>query len=437
MTNLITHFNVDAPINKLVLKIIMIMPSMLLQKLHPKAKSQENNEAVERRMKLWADGKFEEFVSEAKAIQKRLDNNQHKRRVETDKARLFRLKMENGQIRQAARLLEHEESGGLVPLNEETLRKLKEKHPKKAQATAEGLLQGERERSHPVIYKRITGEMMRRASIETKGAAGPLGMDANIWWKLLTSRKNPSSKSDLREAIAKLARKMCTEDCKYLRPFFSNSLVPLKTHSSSVCPVDIGEVLWRFIGKCVMDIAKEDVQKTVGNLQVCAGQHAGAETAIHAMRELYDDKECEAVLLVDASNAFNTLNREAVMHNIGILCPTLTTFVQNTYRQLAHLILSDRSTITSEEGTTQGDPTAMTMYALGLVALQEIISLKNTRAKYVAYADDLIEAGDIKALRKWWDNITQHGPPLGYKPNAAKPSLIVKNEHKELAENIY
>ena len=173
MTKLITHvthYNVDAPINKLALNIIMIMPSLLLQKLHPKAKAQENNEASKRRMKLWADGKFEELMSEAKAIQKRLDNNQHKQRGETDKARLFRLKMENGQIRQAAILLEHEERGGLVPLNEETLRKLKEKHPERARATAEALLQGERKQSHSVLYKRITGEMVRRAAIETKGA---------------------------------------------------------------------------------------------------------------------------------------------------------------------------------------------------------------------------------------------------------------------------
>ena len=139
--------------------------------------------------------------------------------------------------------------------------------------------------------------------------------------------------------------------------------------SNDVRSIGIGEVLQRIIGKCVIYIAKEDVQKAVGNLQVCASQHAGAEAAIHAMRELYDDKECEAVLLVDASNAFNTLNREAMMHNIGILCPTLTTFAQNTYRQPAHLILSDGSTIISEEGTSQGDLTAMAMYALGLVAL--------------------------------------------------------------------
>ena len=66
------------------------------------------------------------------------------------------------------------------------------------------------------------------------------------------------------------------------------------------------------------------------------------------------------------------------MHNTGILCPTLTTFVQKLIGQPAHLILSDRFTIISEEGTTQGDPISMAVYALGLVALQE----KNKSAEH-------------------------------------------------------
>ena len=65
-----------------------------------------------------------------------------------------------------------------------------------------------------------------------------------------------------------------------------------------------------------MDIVKEVVQKAVVNLQVFAGQYARAEAALHAMRELYNDKDCEAV--------FNTLNKEAMIHNIGILYPILT-----------------------------------------------------------------------------------------------------------------
>ena len=46
-----------------------------------------------------------------------------------------------------------------------------------------------------------------------------------------------------------------------------------------------------------MDRVKEDVLKAVGNLKGHAGQHAGTEAAIHVMREMYSDKDCEAVLL--------------------------------------------------------------------------------------------------------------------------------------------
>ena len=49
-----------------------------------------------------------------------------------------------------------------------------------------------------------------------------------------------------------------------------------------------------------MDIVRDDGQKAVGNLQVCASQHARVEAAIHEMREMYNAKDCEAVLLVEA-----------------------------------------------------------------------------------------------------------------------------------------
>ena len=74
---------------------------------------------------------------------------------------------------------------------------------------------------------------------------------------------------------------------------------------------------------------------------------------------------------MDTSNAFSTLNGQAMMHSINVLCPTMTTFVQNTYKQPAHLIFSDGLILTSEKGTMQGEPITMAMYALGLVDLQE------------------------------------------------------------------
>ena len=46
---------------------------------------------------------------------------------------------------------------------------------------------------------------------------------------------------------------------------------------------------------------------------------------IHAMQKIYNDEEIEVILLVDAKNAFNSLNRTAAFRNCQVLCPSLST----------------------------------------------------------------------------------------------------------------
>ena len=86
------------------------------------------------------------------------------------------------------------------------------------------------------------------------------------------------------------------------------------------------------------------------------------------MKEAFLKEETEAVLLVDASNAFNSLNREAALHNIRYLCPILSTILINIYREATDLFV-DGIVLASKEGTTQGDPLAMPMYALATIPL--------------------------------------------------------------------
>jgi len=90
---------------------------------------------------------------------------------------------------------------------------------------------------------------------------------------------------------------------------------------------------------------------------------------VHAMNSLFQHNETDAVLLVDASNAFNTLNRAAALHDIRVLCPALAIFAINTYRAPARLFVRGGRELISAEGTTQGDPLAMCMYALSLQPL--------------------------------------------------------------------
>ena len=74
-------------------------------------------------------------------------------------------------------------------------------------------------------------------------------------------------------------------------------------------------------------------------IPVFAGFEAGAEAAIHAMKELYEEENSEAVIMIDASNAFNSMNRAVALKYIQVLCPTIATYLINTYRQPSRLFV--------------------------------------------------------------------------------------------------
>ncbi len=109
------------------------------------------------------------------------------------------------------------------------------------------------------------------------------------------------------------------------------------------------------MAKAILTITRQDIQETTGSVQLCAGQISGIEAAVHAVTTLFQKDDTEAILLVDASNAFNTLNRLVALHNIRRLCPPLATVLINTYRAPTELFV-DGDVLYSCEGTTQGDP---------------------------------------------------------------------------------
>ena len=156
------------------------------------------------------------------------------------------------------------------------------------------------------------------------------------------------------------------------------------------------EVIRRIIGKCVTRVAKQDVINASGAMQVCADPRSGGEAAIHAMCNIFEADETDA-LLVDASNAFNSLNRAAALNNIRVLCPLIAAYVTNTYRVPARLFVVGGGELKSAEGTTQGDPLPMSMYA---ISLQPLISLLHNRstAKQWWFADDATGAGPLEEV---------------------------------------
>ena len=101
--------------------------------------------------------------------------------------------------------------------------------------------------------------------------------------------------------------------------------------NNNIIIIIIGEVLRRLIGKCVMNIVKKEF---------CAGLKPGTEAAIHAMHTIFEADETDGVLLIDASNAFSALKRQAALHNIRVQCPIIATYAINTYRLSARLFIT-------------------------------------------------------------------------------------------------
>ena len=77
--------------------------------------------------------------------------------------------------------------------------------------------------------------------------------------------------------------------------------------------------------------------------------------------------DTDAVLLIDAENAFNSINRKAVLHNLKFIWPIIATYTINWYATSSSLFIVGGGEILSSEGTTQSGPAAVGAYALGIL----------------------------------------------------------------------
>ena len=208
--------------------------------------------------------------------------------------------------------------------NEETVQRttrdvLLDKHPDGRPAPDEALLDTSltNQCHDPIVYEQITGEAIRQAAMHTHGAAGPSGVDAYAWRRFCSSFQSAST--DLCNALAAVASTVSVHP-NSLTAFVACRLIPLNKNPG-VRPIGIGEVSRRIIAKAVLKTVSDDVQVAAGPLQTCAGHQAGCEAAVHAMKEVFTCDDTEAILLVDASNAFNTINRQAALkHQCCLPC---------------------------------------------------------------------------------------------------------------------
>ena len=203
-------------------------------------------------------------------------------------------------------------------------------------------------------------------------------------------------------------------------------------------PIAVGEVHRRIICRAVAAVVESDVMKVVAPTQTCVGIPSACETSVHIMSELLARPEIEGILLVDiASNAFNSLNRQAALHNVARLCPALQGVIQNTYSHAIRLFVSGGGELASVEGTCQGDPLAMALYAVAIDPMIRRLQEACPTVQQSWYADDDSVGDTLESLRHYWEKLQEIGPAYGYFPNARKTILLTKAEHLQSAEDLF
>ena len=321
---------------------------------------------------------------------------------------------------------------------------LQSKHPKAEPPIRDALLNITEPPAQTVIFENLTADLIKNSCKRLNGSGGPTLIDSDAWKHILCSKSYGNDSLSLAEAIAGLAKRLCVEHVHpaCLRELLSSRLIPLDKGPDShgnpgVRPIGIGEVLRRIIGKSVVHLLKPDVQRAAGCLQTCTGLRSGIEASIHMAEKAWHEESTEAVLLVDADNAFNRLNRQVALHNVRQICPPLHTFLHNQYQIPADLVLgkasAEHTSLTSDEGSTQGEPAAMVFYACGVKPLvdalhqEDLDPLDPAYRRQSWYADDCSSLGRLLGIKDWWEKLNQHGPMYGYFPKPDKTTLILKS----------
>ena len=87
------------------------------------------------------------------------------------------------------------------------------------------------------------------------------------------------------------------------------------------------------------------------------------------MRKISYKDDTEAVLIIDASIVFNVVNKTTFLHNVQVVGPEISVYVRNCYLQPTRHLVVGGTEIRSSEGTIEGDPIAMAVYATSIILL--------------------------------------------------------------------
>ena len=387
----------------------------------------DTEKAVISRIRRWREGDLKDLWSETLKSEERLHKRRRKPKMQSpdslrqSNTRRARQAMDDGQYKKAAQALT---SDGLAPASTEVYAEMLNKHP---QSPPPSTL------SDPVpssVTISEEGVIKALRSFPSGTAPGTSCLRANHLKEAVfcpsPARANPALLSLVKVVNCLCARHAPPEVVPHL---CGAALFACKKKGGGLHPIAVGEVLRCLTSKCVARAVSHEAATILSPVQLGVGVRDGCEAIVHAVSRVQEDADIPPedrwTLLLDFSNAFNSVNREAMFKEVRARIPSMAAWMESCYGAQPILHLGPH-TILSCCGVQQGDPLVPLGFSLALLPIIEKIQEQVPGLLINAwYLDDGTLCGSADDLNSALAIIESEAPSYGLHLNRSKSLLHI------------
>ncbi|GJZ67415.1 hypothetical protein Tco_0630655 [Tanacetum coccineum] len=239
-------------------------------------------------------------------------------------------------------------SSGVAPYSETTLEDLKTKHPFHPAPSLPHI-----PTDHHHLIASLTVVLDRIKSFSRGTSCGRDGLRAQHLMDCLSGAAVAVS-NELVSSITQVVNLFLAGNCPQMLGEYiaSAPLTPLVKPGGGIRPIVVGIVWRRLVSKVSAIMIGHSLDDYLDGLQFGVGVAGGSEAIIHSVNrfiEPYGDDVGHSMLLVDFKNAFNLVDREVMLREVHLRCPTISRWVEFCYSNPARLYYGEYTFLSCRE----------------------------------------------------------------------------------------